>query len=154
MFSMATIYLETPLGKIYITEKNGFISNIGNIPQKDEILFETKILNQAQQQLYEYFKTERKSFNLPLNPQGSDFQKQVWQKLFLIPYGQTLSYAALAQKINSAPRAIGLACAKNPIPIIIPCHRVIAQNGSLKGYSGFNGLKDKQYLLNLEADSN
>ena len=148
---MAFIHLETSLGKLYITAKDGFISNIGNTPQKEDVFCENNLLIQAKQQINEYFEGQRMSFNLPLNPCGTVFQKLVWQNMLAIPYSQTISYGDISKKINSSPRAVGLACGKNPIPIIIPCHRVIGKNGQLGGYSGFNGVKDKEFLLNLEA---
>jgi methylated-DNA-[protein]-cysteine S-methyltransferase len=102
------------------------------------------------QQLDEYFAKTRKTFDLKLNPQGTDFQKQVWQQLQKIEYGQTKYYAEIADEINNpkAARAIGMANNKNPIPIIIPCHRVIGKNGSLTGFA--SGLDIKQQLLGLE----
>ena len=104
----------------------------------------------AVQQLEEYFSGERKTFDLKLNPQGTDFQKQVWKRLEKIPFGQTKYYGQIAQEIGNpkASRAIGMANNKNPIPIIIPCHRVIGKNGTLTGFA--SGLDVKQQLLNIE----
>ena len=101
-------------------------------------------------QLDEYFLKKRRVFDIKLNPQGTAFQKQVWQQLQKIEYGKTKYYAEIADEINSpkAARAIGMANNKNPIPIIIPCHRVIGKNGSLTGFAG--GLDVKQQLLGLE----
>lgn len=101
-------------------------------------------------QLDEYFLKKRQIFDIKLNPQGTAFQKQVWQQLQKIEYGKTKYYAEIADEINSpkAARAIGMANNKNPIPIIIPCHRVIGKNGSLTGFAG--GLDVKQQLLGLE----
>ena len=102
-------------------------------------------------QLEEYFSNKRKSFNLQLNPKGTDFQKSVWKRLEKIEFGKTKYYAEIANEINNpkAARAIGMANNKNPIPIIIPCHRVIGKNGSLTGFAG--GLDVKQQLLELEG---
>jgi methylated-DNA-[protein]-cysteine S-methyltransferase len=102
-------------------------------------------------QLNAYFKGECKNFNLPLLLEGSNFQKNVWKALCRIPYGTTISYGKLAQCIGkpSASRAVGGANGRNPLPIVIPCHRVINANGQLGGYSC--GLEIKKYLLNLEA---
>lgn len=101
-------------------------------------------------QLDEYFLKKRQIFDIKLNPQGTTFQKQVWQQLQKIEYGKTKYYAEIADEINipKAARAIGMANNKNPIPIIIPCHRVIGKNGSLTGFAG--GLDVKQQLLGLE----
>jgi len=115
---------------------------------------ETKILKQTQQQLEEYFTGKRKSFDIPLDFKGTEFQTQVWKELSRIPYGKTFSYSDIAKKLgrDKAVRAVGTANGKNPICIIIPCHRVIAANGTLGGYSG--GLKIKTTLLELEQGTN
>lgn len=105
------------------------------------------------QQLREYFDRKRRTFDLPYDIQiGTSFQRSVWDALLTIPYGETVSYAAVGEKINNpkAVRAIGNANGKNPISIIIPCHRVVQKNGKLGGYS--SGLDMKQYLLQLEQD--
>jgi methylated-DNA-[protein]-cysteine S-methyltransferase len=109
-----------------------------------------KILAKAVAQLDEYFAARRKSFDLPLDMQGSEFQKRVWKALSRIPYGRTLSYKDIARKLKHerAVRAVGTANGKNPLSIVIPCHRVIASNGSLAGYAG--GLAIKAQLLALE----
>ena len=102
-------------------------------------------------QLQAYFSGELKEFDLPLAPEGTEFQLRVWNSLRTIPYGETISYAQLAQKIGNpqAVRAVGLANGSNPIPIIVPCHRVIGSDGSLTGFGG--GLANKQKLLALES---
>lgn len=122
---------------------SGFQINYSN--QTDSVLIETF------KQLKEYFFEGRKVFSLPLNPDGSAFQKAVWAELQNIPYGRTISYKQLAEKMGDKNliRAVGRANASNPIPIIIPCHRVIGTNGSLVGYSG--GIEVKRYLLELEG---
>ena len=108
------------------------------------------ILLETEKQLSEYFKEDRKVFSIKLDPIGTEFQLTVWNKLLQIPYGETISYQELASRIGkkNASRAVGNANGKNPIPIIIPCHRVIRKNGSFGGYAG--GLKVKKYLLELE----
>ena len=109
-----------------------------------------KILEQAQQQLKEYFEGNRREFNLKLEPQGTDFQKNVWALLCKIPFGKTWTYAEMANKLGDPKviRAAASANGKNPVAIVIPCHRVIGTNGSLTGYAG--GLENKRYLLDLE----
>lgn len=109
------------------------------------------VLQSAERQLDEYFEGRRKTFDLPLAPDGSPFQRRVWTALRQIPYGSVSSYGELAHVIDSAPRAVGGACGRNPLPIIIPCHRVLAANGALGGYSGFDGLETKRFLLVLEG---
>jgi len=108
--------------------------------------------NDIQKQLTEYEKGSRKKFDLPLHLIGTDFQKQVWNALLEIPYGETRSYQEIAIRIGKpkALRAVGGACNRNPIGIIVPCHRVIGKNGSLTGYAG--GLSYKELLLNHEKD--
>ena len=112
---------------------------------------EHPVLKQTAQQLQEYFEGERKSFSLPLDFRGTDFQKKVWEALLTIPYGETRSYAQIAEQVGSskAVRAVGAANGKNPISIIAPCHRVIGSNGELTGFAG--GLAAKTLLLALEG---
>jgi methylated-DNA-[protein]-cysteine S-methyltransferase len=102
-------------------------------------------------QLAEYFRGERREFSVPLDLQGTEFQRLVWRELLAIPYGTTTSYGALAKRIGqpTASRAVGLANGSNPIPIIVPCHRVIGADGSLTGFGG--GLANKRRLLELEG---
>jgi len=109
------------------------------------------VLSETFKQLKEYFFDGRKDFSLPLNPDGTAFQKFVWAELLSIPYGRTISYKQLAERIGDKNliRAVGRANALNPIPIIIPCHRVVGTNGSLVGYSG--GIEKKRFLLELEG---
>jgi methylated-DNA-[protein]-cysteine S-methyltransferase len=112
------------------------------------------LLQRAVAQLTAYFARELRVFDLPLAPQGSDFQRKVWEQLRLIGWGETASYGEIAHRLghtNAASRAVGLANGRNPIPIVIPCHRVIGADGSLTGYAG--GLDRKQLLLGLEQDA-
>jgi methylated-DNA-[protein]-cysteine S-methyltransferase len=108
------------------------------------------LLAAAARQLDAYFAGKLADFDLPLHPAGSDFERRVWAQMQTIPYGKTRSYGELAEAIGSAPRAVGGACGKNPIPIVIPCHRVLAKAG-MGGYSGAGGLKTKHALLALEG---
>ena len=108
------------------------------------------VLERTQAQLEEYFAAQRREFDLPLEPHGTEFQRRVWQRLLHIPYGETTTYGTLATDLGDvkASRAVGLANGNNPIPIVIPCHRVIGADGSLTGFGG--GLTIKQQLLDLE----
>ena len=110
----------------------------------------SRLLEFARAQLQEYFAAQRREFDLPLDPRGTEFQRRVWQRLLKIPYGETTSYGALASELGDikASRAVGLANGSNPLPIVIPCHRVIGADGSLTGFGG--GLAIKQQLLELE----
>jgi methylated-DNA-[protein]-cysteine S-methyltransferase len=109
------------------------------------------VLQRTQAQLAQYFAGARRSFDLPLAPQGTDFQRSVWHALAHIPFGQTVSYLQLATRLGrpSATRAVGAANGRNPLPIVLPCHRVIGADGSLTGFGG--GLPTKQFLLRLEG---
>lgn len=112
------------------------------------------LLREAVDQLAAYFAKELRDFDLPLDPRGSTFQKSVWDQLAQVPYGQTASYGDIARRLgrsNAASRAVGLANGSNPLPIVIPCHRIIGASGSLTGYAG--GLRRKQLLLELEQDA-
>jgi len=110
------------------------------------------VLKEAARQLAAYFGRELRSFDLPLNPEGTEFQRKVWMLLREIPYGSTISYGELARRAGnpSASRAVGAANGKNPISVIVPCHRVIGSNGKLVGFGG--GLPRKEVLLRLESD--
>ena len=112
---------------------------------------ETTFLNEIKQELAEYFNNERTNFTIPLHPTGTVFQTSVWKYIADIPSGQTRTYGEIAKKLNSAARAVGNACARNPIPIFIPCHRVIGTNAKLTGFSGGLGVQTKHDLLTLEA---
>lgn len=144
-------FYETDLGIIGIRESNKLITDIyfSKIDSDDNIE-ETETIKECFNQLKEYFEGNRKRFDLPINPKGTQFQKNVWNELLRIPYGETRSYKDIAISIGNekACRAVGMANNKNPIPIIIPCHRVVGSNGKLVGYSG--GLNIKEKLLNIE----
>lgn len=120
-------------------------------PLKNWQQADTPLLVQAKAQLSEYFAGTRQEFTLPLSPKGTPFQQKVWAALQTIPYGQTRSYGEIARQIGSpkAARAVGMANHHNPIAILIPCHRVVGQNGALTGYAG--GLERKKALLQLEG---
>ena len=149
-------YYETPIGKIGLAEEWGFITNLYFMNMKQPIYAkqtETETLKEGYIQLSEYLNGERKEFDLPLNPSGTDFQQTVWSELLNIPYGQTRTYKDIAAAIGDekAVRAVGNANNKNPIPIIIPCHRVIGSDKTMTGYVG--GIDIKQKLLNIEGIS-
>ena len=143
--------MNTPIGTLAIASESGYITDVvfgSNI--ENAIIGTAEILGTAASQLNEYFEGKRKNFDLPLKFDGTEFQNRVWQELLKIPFGNTISYKELAERIGNAKacRAVGMANNKNPIPIIIPCHRVVGSNGNLTGYAG--GLDVKKFLLDLE----
>jgi methylated-DNA-[protein]-cysteine S-methyltransferase len=146
---MSYYSFNSPLGDLTAFEENGDLVALewGRV----EGGHQTSVLRLAEQQLDDYFGGRRKSFDLPLAPDGTAFQKKVWAALQCIPYGSVSSYGHLAHDIDSGPRAVGGACGRNPLPIIIPCHRVLTVAGALGGYSGLDGLQTKRFLLILEG---
>lgn len=149
--------MKTPFGTIYLSASDLGITRVSFEPpleKTSKTLYEprmaAKILRNGLSQLTEYFKGSRKSFDLPMDAGGTDFQKRVWKELTRIPFGKTISYGELARRVKNAKasRAVGSANGKNPIGIIVPCHRVISSDGSIGGYAG--GVRLKQRLLNLE----
>ena len=167
-------YMESPVGSLQLVEVDGKLTHLLFCTGKDlkppgeeghevlskvageRIFFEEKetpLLKETKQQLSEFFEGKRQAFDLPLAPEGTVFQKKAWEGLQTIPYGQTRSYKQMAELAGSPRgyRAIGLANNKNPIAIIIPCHRVIGSDGKLVGFGG--GLDKKELLLNLEKDT-
>jgi methylated-DNA-[protein]-cysteine S-methyltransferase len=153
--------MSSPVGDLRIVEHDGAISQIEFSPFRDadgrpkgDRDDDHPVLVEARRQLTAYFDRDLKEFDLPLAPVGSDFQQRVWEQQRGIGYGETASYGEIAARLgmtNAASRAVGLANGRNPIPIVIPCHRVIGANGTLTGYAG--GLERKQSLLTLEQDA-
>lgn len=146
-------HYETPVGLVCIEENGTAVTALYFDSKKQEERdkeTETPLLKEAHRQLAEYFEKKRTEFDLPLKPEGTDFQKKVWAALCTIPYGETRSYGEIAKQTGNekACRAVGGANNKNPIMIFIPCHRVIGADGSLVGFGG--GLQAKRYMLDLE----
>ena len=153
--------MDSPVGELRIVEQDGAISAIEFTPyhehdgrprgDRDD---SSAVLAEAVRQLSAYFDRDLKEFDLPLAPAGTDFQQAVWAQLREIGYGDTASYGEIARRLgrsNAASRAVGLANGSNPIPIVIPCHRVIGADGTLTGYAG--GVERKQTLLEIEQDA-
>ena len=154
--------MESPVGDLRIVERTGSIVAIEFSPfrppsdgrplgARDD---DNPLLKETVRQLTAYFDRDLKEFDLPLAPDGTEFQQKVWRELLGITYGETASYGQIAHRLghtNAASRAVGLANGRNPIPIVIPCHRVIGANGTLTGYAG--GMGRKQTLLELEQDA-
>ncbi len=145
---MPQLSLHSPFGELTLSEEDGAIVALDWGRGRDQEA--TPLLRRACAQLQDYFDGLRDAFDLPLNPAGTPFRLRVWEAMRAIPPGETRSYAELARALGSAPRAVGQACGANPIPILIPCHRVVAADGSLGGYSGGEGLATKRFLLELE----
>lgn len=147
----------SPIGPLSLIEENGALVEVRwnfDLP-RDAATFAlpaTPLLRQAAAELREYFAGERKTFTVPLAPKGTPFQQRVWAALQTIPYGETRSYGEIAAQIGNpkACRAVGMANNRNPLPIFIPCHRVVGSDGKLVGYAG--GLDIKTYLLELERE--
>lgn len=148
---MPQLSMHSPIGDLTVTEEDGSIISLdwGWVPE--EWQSETPLLKNAIDQLNEYFDGDRLDFDLPLNPPGSDFQKAVCQAMVDIPGGKTKSYGEIAKDIESSAQAVGNACGLNPIPIIIPCHRVLAAGKEMGGFSGQGGVDTKAILLKLEG---
>ena len=143
-----TIAIDSPVGRLAISATDNAIVAIGWGEWQDGEV--TPLLAEARHQLQAYFERRLTDFDLPLMPAGSAFEQLVWAAMRRIPHGQTRRYGELAMETGSAPRAVGRACGRNPIPIVIPCHRIVAHAG-LGGYSGGAGLETKRSLLALEG---
>jgi len=145
---MNSLSVSSPVGNLVIDESDDAIVAIRWGDEKTGN--GSPLLAEAARQLDAYFAGKLSDFDLPLRPAGSDFETRVWAAMQDIPYGKTRCYGDLAAATRSSPRAVGRACGKNPIPIVIPCHRVLGK-GWLGGYSGSGGLTTKQALLALEG---
>jgi methylated-DNA-[protein]-cysteine S-methyltransferase len=155
---MRYAYMDSPVGRLLLAADDEALRLI-EFPSPrhpmsrvdDWIEGENGILRGTRAQLDEYFEGRRSRFELPLGPRGTEFQRAVWHTLAGIPYGTTISYAQLATRVGkaSAMRAVGAANGRNPLPIVLPCHRVVGSDGSLTGFGG--GLPTKQFLLELES---
>ncbi len=145
-------FFETPFGTMALAAEDGALVRLylPNSPVPRLMPHSTPLLEEAKTQILAYLSGKRQSFDLPLRPEGSDFQKKVWETLLSIPYGQTMTYGQIAWQLESprSARAVGLACKQNPLPILIRCHRVVAADGTLGGYAGGQPLKEA--LLALE----
>lgn len=151
---MFAVYFESPVGTLTLLEENEALCGLrfGADCPKNAELSVTPLLLEVQKQLQAYFDKRLFVFDLPLVFHGTPFQERVWHELLKIKYGETISYQALAARVGNvkACRAVGLANNRNPIAVIVPCHRVVGKAGALTGYAG--GLHIKQYLLNLEQN--
>ena len=145
-------YYNSPLGWVEIRASGDAVASVVLCGErKNDACNDTPILKECVRQLDEYFNGQRTNFDLPISQQGTAFQQSVWNVLADIPFGKTVSYGNVAKKLNvpKSSRAVGAACGKNKVWIIIPCHRVVGSSGSLTGYAG--GLDCKRWLLDHEA---
>ena len=152
ILNMFYYFYETPIGRLQIFADSEYITGISFFEKKiqNAVEEETFLIKKMRSELEEYFNGKRKSFEVPIKPFGTSFQQPVWKALQEIPYGETRSYKQIAEMIGkpAACRAVGMANNRNPIPIVIPCHRVVGANGDLTGYAG--GLEVKRKLLDIE----
>jgi methylated-DNA-[protein]-cysteine S-methyltransferase len=141
--------VDTPVGVLSLVERDGAIVAVhwGKARQETE----TPLLAAAKAQLDGYFFCGLKKFELPVAPSGTDFDRQVWRAMLEIPWGRTKTYGEIATALGGTARNVGTACGRNPIPIIIPCHRVVGADGAMIGYSGGAGVESKVALLALEG---
>jgi methylated-DNA-[protein]-cysteine S-methyltransferase len=145
---MPQLSLHSPIGDMTIAEEDGELVSVdwGWVQNQTE----TPLLCRARAQIQEYFDGARRGFDLPLTPAGSPYQLRVWQALAAIPYNQTRNYAQIAVAAGGSPRSVGQANGRNPLPLLIPCHRVVGSHG-LGGYSGGDGIETKLWLLAHES---
>ena len=146
---MPHLSLHAPIGDITVFEDDGAIVALewGWVGDQQP----TKLLQRARDQLHDYFDGALKTFDLPLAPAGTPYRKTVWQALCTIPYGETRTYIDIARIAGGSPRSVGQANGRNPIPLIIPCHRVVAAGGCLGGFSARDGINMKRRMLELEG---
>ena len=147
---LACRFVETPIGPVTLVADDGALieARFGGFP----ISHESAVLDQAERELREYFLRERRAFDVPLAPRGTPFQLSVWEEVRRIPYGETRAYIDVARALGNekACRAVGRANNHNPLPLFVPCHRVIGRDGSLVGYAG--GMAAKKWLLRMEQE--
>ncbi len=150
---MTYVYYKTPFCILKITELDGHLHNIDFVKRAGLAVTQDKLLAEAQKQIQGYLASGKFVFDLPLNPEGTEFQRRVWAELQKIPAGEVRTYGDISAILHSSPRAVGNACRKNPIPLIIPCHRVVSQQG-IGGFAGQtqgHKITIKQQLLRHEG---
>ena len=155
---MSICYIESPVGRLALEADDNCVTGVrwaspGERASSSRTGAGTSspVLKEATRQLDRYFKRKLRRFELPLAAHGTDHQKRVWAMMREIPFGETATYGGMAMALGSGPRAVGTACGRNPLPIIVPCHRVLASGGKEGGYSGGRGLPTKHQLLALEG---
>ena len=146
-------YLDSPVGRLALQAEGETLTGVrwagaGERARDDK---PSPVLKEARRQLERYFAGRLKAFDLPLAGKGTDFQKSVWTMMREIPYGETATYGGMAMALGSGPRAVGMACGRNPIPIIVPCHRVLGADGKMGGFSASGGVATKRRILEIEG---
>ena len=154
---MTICYVESPVGRLAIEADHDAVTAVRwaspqeHPGERARQPASSPVLKEAARQLERYFARRLERFDLPLAAHGTDFQKRVWAMMRDIPYGETATYGGMAKALGSGPRPVGLACGRNPIPIIVPCHRVLGSGGKEGGFSGGTGLPTKRQLLAIEG---
>jgi len=150
---MSICYIDSPVGPLALEADDDCVTSVrwasANGPAPREA--PNAVLKEATRQLDRYFKRQLRRFDLPVLARGTDHQKRVWAMMCEIPFGETATYGGMAAALGSGPRAVGMACGRNPIPIIVPCHRVLGAGGKEGGFSGGRGLPTKRQLLAIEG---
>lgn len=149
---MTICFIDSPVGRLALEAEGDALSGVRWTSAADRAVGKpSPILREAARQLERYFSGKLKRFDVPLARHGTEFQRRVWAMMRDIPYGETATYGGMAMALGSGPRAVGMACGRNPLPIVVPCHRVLGSGGSAGGYSGGRGLPTKRQLLALEG---
>jgi len=154
---MSVCYINSPVGRLALEADDDCVTSVRWTAPGERASSPTgtakvpPVLKEAARQLDLYFARKLRRFDLPLAAHGTDHQKRVWAMMSEIPFGETATYGSMAAALGSGPRAVGTACGRNPLPIIVPCHRVLASGGKEGGYSGAGGLATKRQLLALEG---
>lgn len=149
---MTVCFIDSPVGRLALEAEGDALCTVRWTGGGERALdTPSAVLKEATRQLTRYFERRLTRFDLPLLQRGTAFQKQVWALMSDIPYGETATYGGMAMALGSGPRAVGMACGRNPLPIVVPCHRVLASGGKEGGFSGGRGLPTKRQLLALEG---
>ena len=150
---MSVCYIESPVGRLALEADDNCVTSVrwASPGEPARSAAPNPVLKEAMRQLDRYFGRKLRRFDLPLAARGTDHQKRVWAMMCEIPFGETATYGGMAMALGSGPRAVGMACGRNPIPIIVPCHRVLASGGKEGGFSGGRGLPTKRQLLAIEG---
>lgn len=149
---MTIWFIDSPVGRLALEAEGEALSTVRWTNATEKAVGKpSPVLKEAARQLERYFGGKLKRFDVPFAQHGTDFQQRVWAMMCEIPYGETATYGGMAMALGSGPRAVGMACGRNSLPIVVPCHRVLASGGREGGYSGGRGLPTKRKLLALEG---